>query len=365
MNLMDLATMFNQPHTARMESDTASATTGWRRYLTLALSVTAVTAAVLLPSRVPPAPAHQSNGTLRLRDVWPSAQIHTIPATLSDGSSYRPALILDPSTSIGLSTVDTGDSAVVIQRSDAPERTLRTVDAGSTVAAWADAGNVIVWAEVGADAYGDVTSIWRGFATSSTAPVQIVRERAELRYANSQYDLQIVGDQVYWATVGPHQDSEIHSAGISGGPIHTRRLDAGYQLTAWPWVITTGADAVGAGYTRSGDVDLLNVQTGERRRVEATTEERVRCTPIWCLVTTSVAGGAAETYAMEHPDGSGRRKLGSGALTPLDLDVALTDRFEVLGIDRAGQPPALAGRPAHRSLRPARRSDDRRRRRPG
>jgi hypothetical protein len=65
--------------------------------------------------------------------------------------------------------------------------------------------------------------------------------------------------------------------------------------------------------------------------VAATDAQQLRCTPVWCRVTTAVAGGTLQTFAVEHPDGTASRRIGSGSLSPLDLDVALLDRFELLG----------------------------------
>lgn len=98
-------------------------------------------------------------------------------------------------------------------------------------------------------------------------------------------------------------------------------LDA---LTTWPWVRT-------AQVSQGDAVRLLNLNTGESREITATPDETLACTPAWCRITTLVNQGRDLRYEIVDADESARRPLGDDTKTPLNVDVALLDRFEVLG----------------------------------
>jgi hypothetical protein len=249
-------------------------------------------------------------------------------------------VVLDPGHVIGLAQVNQAPTAIV--EWNGGMRTLYPFpDGGSptsalapvAVLAWTWSGGTLYWAELSP---GGTTVIRR--LVGSTASV-IASDPAQMDYANSEFDLQVSGDRIYWASTGSaatgQNQTEIHSAPVAGGPISRRVLDGVYALTAWPWVTTTD-NGTGTGRVHTGPIDLLNLQTGVRRTVAATDAQQLRCTPVWCRVTTAVAGGSLQTFAMQHPDGTASRRIGSGSLSPMDLDVALLDRFEVLGPATSG-----------------------------
>jgi hypothetical protein len=84
------------------------------------------------------------------------------------------------------------------------------------------------------------------------------------------------------------------------------------------------------------DVVLVNLATHERRTAKAGPDQVLACDPTWCRVTTEQ--GTSVTYSDEHPDGTGAVRLGNASLVPLTTDVALLDRFEVLGTANSDGP---------------------------
>jgi hypothetical protein len=115
--------------------------------------------------------------------------------------------------------------------------------------------------------------------------------------------------------------SEIRSVSVQGGHIRARPLDRLFGLTAWPWATTSTSGEPGEAY-------LVNLSTGEQRVAPAGPEEFLACSPAWCRVTTLVDDGQDVEYAIRRWDGSDERPL-TGA--PISSDVALLDRFDLLG----------------------------------
>jgi hypothetical protein len=76
-------------------------------------------------------------------------------------------------------------------------------------------------------------------------------------------------------------------------------------------------------------VHLLNVRTGARLTIPAQPDQLLTCTPAWGRVYS--AQGTGVTYTDQQPDGTHAQRIGNGALVPLNTDVALLDRFEILG----------------------------------
>jgi len=293
--------------------------------LVLALIVVAVALALPLPRPDSPAP---DQGPPRLGDVWPSAQAITLPSVLADGYLYQPLLVLDAATSVGLATSpDLLTARIVLRSGDAAPRDLRVLRGQQrpTVAAVSMAGDQLFWLETGEGNHGArETNVWRADLSTGQAR-RLATDASDVLYFDSEYDLQIADGQVRWAALatGGGSGGEIRSVPVNGGSVSVRRLDRLYGLTAWPWA-TTSANS------QPGDVELLNLTTGERRTVDAGPNEILTCSPTWCRVTTLVNQGQSLTYEVEHVDGRDRRRIGDTALTPLNIDVALLDRFEVL-----------------------------------
>jgi hypothetical protein len=152
---------------------------------------------------------------------------------------------------------------------------------------------------------------------------QLTSERTDLLYYDSGYDLQVVDGTLVWAVLTPDGGSSIHSMPVTGGAVKIRDLGDRYALSAWPWVTTSSGGL-------AGDVGLLNLNTGQRKTVAASPNEMLTCTPVWCRVTTLVNQRQALTVEAERTDGGERRKIGNASLTPVNNDVALLDRFELL-----------------------------------
>jgi hypothetical protein len=258
--------------------------------------------------------------------VWPGAKVSSIASTLRDGTSLHPMLAIDATTVVGIATSpDLATSTLVIRSGDGAIRVLHTLRGQqmSTVAAVAVAGDQVFWLELADDENGNrTTSLWRAGLTSGTARL-LVTDTDDLLYYDSAYDLQVVDGKAVWAAAGAQGGGEIRSVPVDGGPVTVRKLDRLFALSAWPWVTSSAG-------SKPGDVELLNLTSGERRNVTAGPSEILTCTPVWCRVTTLVNQGQSLRFELEHLDGSGRQKIGTSSMTPMNTDVALLDRFEVL-----------------------------------
>jgi hypothetical protein len=196
----------------------------------------------------------------------------------------------------------------------------------------------IFWVETGESTGGGrETTVWRA-GLSGGSPRRLGADTSDIRNHDSAYDVQVADGQVHWAAASTDPErGEIRSVSVQGGPVRVRRLDRPYALTAWPWATTSPNGEAGA-------VDLLNLTTGERRVVPAGPDEFLACAPDWCRVTALVDGRQNVVYAIQRPDGSDRRPLGDATLTPLNVDVALLDRFEVLATPTAPTAEGVAQR---------------------
>jgi hypothetical protein len=302
------------------------ARTHWRRWGGSATAVLVVVVALALPfPQAPPAPSIKDE-PVRLSAVWPGAKPYPVAAEISGGIAFRPLLVVDPNTIVGLaSRADQTSGALVIRTGPDTVRTLRTwTGQPLTVAAVAVVDAEVLWLELSTTETGaGLVTLWRTALSQPADPAPLATEPADLLYYDSGYDLQVAGGTVYWAALGTGGGGEVHSVARSGGTVGIRRLDKPYALTTWPWVTSSGA-------SRPGDVELFNLDTGERRTVVGRANEVLNCTATWCRVTTLINDGQDLLFEVERPDGSGRRKTGSTTLTPVNTDVALVDRFEVL-----------------------------------
>jgi hypothetical protein len=289
------------------------------------VAVLAVAAALSLPSpvaNVPSAAAAPAAGPLRLHDVWPSARISTVDGQLAGGDTYQPVFVVDAQTSVGVATSTLGTGRLVV-RTGSSVRVLHTLGSAQ-VAALLVAGDQAYWLESGPDAQGrGTTSVWR--AGLRSGPTRRLSEAvSDLIFYDSQYDLELVQDRLYWVAFAGHGRSELRSISVDGGPITVRSLDQEYALTTWPWATTY------AGGSTVGDIDMLNLVTGEHRTVKAAANQYLNCTPSWCRVTTLVNHNNDVTVTLEHPDGTHVVGFADHSLSPVNTDVALLDRFEVV-----------------------------------
>jgi hypothetical protein len=264
---------------------------------------------------------------LTLNAVWPSAASFRLDTDLPGGFSYRPYVLLDRNTSVGVaSSIEPAMTRVVVRTSGKPPHPLRTLsgdDAAIVAAVTVTVGNVF-WAEADENADGSrITSIWR--AALPTGPARrIAADASDMTHVDSAYDL-VVGDgRIHWAaTSGPAGErAEIRSVPVDGGPVQVRRLDRPFGLTTWPWA-TSSVD------NHLGTVTLLNLRTGERRPVPADDNEIMSCGVAWCRVFTSVDDQGVR-YEVQRVEGGARSALGDPSRIPVNVDVGLLDRFEVL-----------------------------------
>ena len=320
---------------------------GLRRvHVFLVVALAAVGVALAMPSPQPARPPTTPQ-PLRLAGVWPDAKPVTIPGTLSTGASYQPSVVVDPTTSIGLANGSDATTTRLVIRTGETVRTLREMnnERGEALAAVTVVGRQIFWAETADTAETANTADTADTADTAepaetpdngtgTGTGQTILWRADLDggalrrlgtdpgliYSrDSAYDLQVVDGSVYWvATDG--QRGDVRSVPVEGGRVRVRALDRAYGLTAWPWATTsTNGDP--------GDVELLNLTSGERRQAPAGPDEFLSCGPDWCRVTTLIDDGQNIAYGIRRYDGSDERELTD---TPMNVDVALLNRFELL-----------------------------------
>ena len=306
-----------------------AAARNWRGPASLVAGLLAVGVALALPAPQQAA-APATAGPARFGEVWPSAKVVTIASQLPDGSAFQPLLLLDAATAVGIATSpDLATSRLVIRSGNGAIRTLRPLQGqqGSTVAALTAVADQLYWLELADGGDGKrTTTLWRaglsGVSAAASATL-LATDSSDLLYYDSAYDLQVVDGTLHWAAASAEGGGELRSVPIAGGVVNVRKLDRLFALTAWPWVTSSGG-------SKPGDVELLNLTSGERRTVPAGASEILTCTPVWCRVTTLVNQGQSLKFEVEHLDGRDRRAIGNTSLTPLNTDVALLDRFEVL-----------------------------------
>jgi hypothetical protein len=249
----------------------------------------------------------------------------TLPADIG-GLRFQPLELLDGGRMLGLTTVtaDTLTLRLVLRAADGTLRVLRTIAgvAPPTIAATTVYQEHLYWIETGDDIDGNrETTVW-GEPLAGGSPARLARDPGDVLYYGSQYDLQVAQGRLWWVMAAGHA-SEIHSVPVGGGAESERTMDRLFSLTAWPWITTSGASI-------PGDAELRNLTTGEVRRVRGAGNETLTCSVVWCRIATQVNQGESTRYEIEHPDGTARRALGDNGLTPLNSDVGIRDRFEVL-----------------------------------
>jgi hypothetical protein len=276
------------------------------------------------PRATVPAPAAPgSPATAALASVWPDARPFPIPAFLPDGSPYTPDLILDATTSIGV--VTTADR----QRTDldevpatGPPRVLQSqlaTDAGSYDGLTATTDR-LYWMHTLDDGNGTAhVTLWT--ASRSGGPArQLSADVGGPVFYGSQYDVQPVGDRLYWAAArsGHPDQTELRSIPLTGGSVTVEVLDGAWAMSRWPWLVSApGPDR---------PKRLRNVTTGQTRTVRTPTSHQVSCSPTWCRL---IPDQATETDLI-RPDGTDLRVVGDAKAGAIASDVALLDRYEAL-----------------------------------
>jgi hypothetical protein len=260
--------------------------------------------------------------------VWPGAERADLPGGLPDGAMYSPVYFLDAKASLGTAPDPAGTTQrLVLRGADGSVRELRRlpVDGTPQFGGFVRAGDEVAWAESVSGADGTArTRMWVANVASGAAPRLLTEDTGDVVLFNSQYDMVIAGDRLYWVAVSPQGDTatEVRSVPLAGGAVSVREEPGAWALSAWPWLVSAGSG-------QTGPVQLRNMDTGQVTTVGAAPTELATCGPAWCRVLV-LAGDGPSRIDLMRPDGGDRRRVAGGAATASVIDVALLDRFEVL-----------------------------------
>jgi hypothetical protein len=295
------------------------------------LGLVAVLLVLPAPLRRPPTAsagpvAAAGPAALSLKAAWPGATVFSLPALFADGSTYLPQTLLDATSSIGLATTaDAARSSLVIVGPGGQPRVLDTalVNDGASFDAVTLTGDAVYWMRTVNDAVGHArVSLWT--ARRSGGPSrELSPDVGAPLFSGSAYDMQVVGDRLYWlaGTASP-ASTELRSIAPTGGRVTVRTVPGAWTMAAWPWLVTAPS-ATGT------PVELSNVDTGARVPVHAPTNKMVTCSPTWCRLIADNATQAGATELV-HPDGTDLRPIGDQNAIAIASDVALRQRFEPL-----------------------------------
>ncbi|BEL03537.1 hypothetical protein Q0Z83_017280 [Actinoplanes sichuanensis] len=294
----------------------------------VALAVTLVAGAALLfgqpATSGPPQP-------LSVGAAWPNAQRGSIPSHLADGSTYTPGWFFDARTSAGTArTADNKFLRLVVLGPDETERELRRVpstDRGPFSALTSE-GDTLVWVET----IKSKPQLWTADLKSGKPARRLTEDVGALRLYDSQYDLTVTNGTVRW-TAAAGDGTEFRSIAVTGGPVAIQRITGDWGLSAWPWAVDGQTAATGA-------TTLHNLTTGQEVTVPTGRRAVTACSPGWCEVVSLNADGDTR-IELSHADGSARRTIAEGTFQTVISDVAVLDRFQVIG--RVGPQSELSG----------------------
>ncbi len=287
---------------------------------------------LLLALPAPPRPAGATasaapspSGPPTLASVWPAAKPFPIPASFPDGSAYTPTLVVDAGTSIGtVASPDGQRTDLAVVPANGPPRVLQSqsVSDGGSYDGITVTADRIYWMHTLSDSAKAHVTLWSAGRSGGPA-TEVTADTGAPVFYGSRYDVQQVGDRLYWAAARPdHPDqTELRSVALTGGPVAVRGLDGAWALSAWPWLVT----APGAAGT---PMRLQNLGTGAVTAVTVPPSTQATCSPTWCRAVPD-NGGGTETDLL-RPDGSDLRVIDDSGAAAIDSDVALLDRFEVL-----------------------------------
>jgi hypothetical protein len=265
-------------------------------------------------------------GPATLATVWPAAKPFPIPAGFPDGSAYTPVVILDPTASVGvLARSDGAHTDLVLAPAAGPPRVLQSqlaTDGGSYDGITVTADR-IYWMHTLSDSDGHAhVTLWAA-ARSGGPATPLTADTGTPVFYGSQYDLQVVGDRIYWASAHPGTTelTDLRSVASTGGQVSVRVLDGAWALSAWPWLVT--APSASDAPTR-----LRNLLTGANITAAVPANKMATCSPTWCRLIPDNA--SVTTTELVRPDGSDQRVIGDADTAAIDSDVALLERFELL-----------------------------------
>jgi hypothetical protein len=304
-----------------------------RRWFGLVAGLGLVGVLLVLPAplRHPPAasagPAATPNGpaAVTLKAAWPGATVFSLPTTFPDGATYLPQTVVDATTSIGVATSADAlrSSLVIVERGQLRVLDSGQVNDGASFDAVTPTADAIYWMHTVNDADGHAhVGLWT--ARRSGGPSrQLSPDAGAALFSGSAYDMQVVGDRLYWlAGTATAANTELRSIPLGGGRVTVRTLSGAWTMAAWPWLVTAPS-ATGT------PVELFNVDSGARVAVHAPTNKMVTCSPTWCRLIADNATQASATDLV-HPDGTDLRQIGDKNAIALASDVALRQRFEPL-----------------------------------
>jgi hypothetical protein len=298
------------------------------RSLSVLVGVAAIGLLLALPAPHRPATASpRAAGPATLASVWPAAHPFTIPSEYPDGSKYRPRLIVDATASIGeRARADGVHTDLVVAPASGPPRVLQTQVAGDggSYEGITVADGRIVWMHPLSDSTGHAHyTLWTA-ALSGGPATELTADTGEPVFYNSGYDIQMVAGRIYWAANRPGHDgqTELRSVAVTGGRVNAQLLDGSWELSAWPWLVTTP--------TSSGArAQLRNMNTDEVVTVPNRSDQMAMCSPNWCRLTPNNSADTTPTTLI-HPEGSQPHIVADTKALPVNSDVALLDRFELL-----------------------------------
>jgi hypothetical protein len=288
--------------------------------------------------RRPAAAPAGGQGSATVQQAWPNARIVDAPIALADGARYSPQLYVDAFTSIGVAPTPDGSAQRVVARSADGVRELRRIgkDHYPNFLGFTSVGDTVFWAESTLTGDNqDEMRLWRASLRGSAPAVELTADTGDMVFFESQYDLVVHGDRLYWVAAAPSEElvTDMRSVPVTGGKVTSRLVTGAYRLSAWPWL----QSAAGSG--QQGPLELRNLDTGQRITIPKSPAEYVACSPIWCrsIVTTGSDGGTR--YDVTRPDGSARRRVGGTDVSAAAGDVGLLDRFELV-MQTIGTAPA-------------------------
>jgi hypothetical protein len=299
-----------------------------RDLVALAAAVAACVAVVAAPTLARSAGPAADPRTLT--GAWPHARAFDIPGAVLSGQSYEPQAIIADGVSIG--TAKSADGATIslvqVTSTHIPAR-VRVLQAGlSSSAVSYDAFAVtrtdtyVMRNTTDSDGSG-VESLWRIPRTAGD-PVLMTADAGQALFQGSIDDLQVAGGMLRWVASAPEGSSltELRSIPLAGGPIRTRMLPGQYVLSTYPMLYS--GEVTGARSPK-----LTNSVSGKVTVVRTAQNAGTFCDPVWCMMQGSAASGA-NTLALCHPDGTGRRRPGDANASLITVDPALLDRFVAL-----------------------------------
>jgi hypothetical protein len=302
-------------------------TTPVRLRLGVIVATGSVGVLLALPLPTPPPPP-ASTGPLSLAQAAPEARTVEVPGVLPDGSTFAPSAVVNDTTVVGrISSPDYRQARLAILPVGEPAhaRVLQssTDRNGISIDAVTVSQGRVYWSSNQADDRGATHATLWSVELAGGPPRRLTPDMGQPDYRGSQYDLQVVGDRIYWvATRGTDRvTSEVRSVPVGGGTVQVRPLDGSYTMNVWPWLTS-------APMSPGQPTELRNLTTGERRAVPFDSGDQPSCSPTWCRSVPAAA--STPGIVLSRSDGTGSSRISNGKEHAVAQDVALLDRFELL-----------------------------------